>query len=576
MASYKVTRRRVLRSIAGTSIAGIMGTTLSACGGDGGDDIDELAIRVDFNHGIASGDPLSSKVIIWTRATPDKPTQRITLQWEMSTDENFSDVVGKGNVLTTADNDYTVKIDVSGLDADTTYYYRFRYGNKYSPTGRTKTLPTGTIDNVRLALISCANYPAGYFHVYREVANGNFDAVVHVGDYIYEYKSTGYASEDATSLGRVVDPLNEIVSLSDYRLRYAQYHTDADLQAAHASAPFICIWDDHEIANDSWKDGAENHNDGEGLYSDRRIAALKAYYEWLPIRPPSVGEGDIDNLQRRFTFGNLVDLVMVDTRHFAREQPLYFTDFTDPLTHMIDDVALRTAIAEPRDMLGGPQLDWLVNQLGNSVTRWQVLGQQVLMARMMIPAPIMAAINSVDITGGLSAINDAVAAKNTVEADRTQEQIDLLASVVPYNLDAWDGYAVEREELFDAVATLGSKLIVLAGDTHNAWGNQLRRANGDIVGVELATSSVSSPGLEYYLGIGSAVTLLEPSVKTLVDDLKYINLLNRGYLDITFSSDSVTANWRFVSTVKDASYVEALDRNGIATIDHETLTLNVS
>lgn len=575
MTSFNFTRRRVLRGMAGTSIAGILGATLSACGGDSGDDLDDLSIRVDFNHGVASGDPLSNKVIIWTRATPDKPTQRVTLQWQMATDENFADIVGRGSVATSAERDYTVKVDVGNLDADTTYFYRFSYGNQYSPTGRTRTLPSGSVDSVRLAVVSCANYPAGYFHVYREVANGNFDAVLHVGDYLYEYESTGYASEDAAALGRVVDPLNEIVDLDDYRRRYAVYRSDADLQAAHASAPFICIWDDHEVANDAWDEGAENHNAGEGDYSARRVAALQAYYEWLPIRPPSVGERDITNLQRRFTFGNLVDLIMVDTRHFERDEPPYFEDFTDPDTGVIDDVAVRAAIAAERELLGGEQFDWLIDQLDDSDARWQVLGQQVLMGRMMIPAPIMAAINAVDVVGGLAVVDAAVAAKNTPEDQRTQEQIDLLASVVPYNLDAWDGYAAERERLFDAVADIGSKLIVLAGDTHNAWGNQLRRANGDIVGVELATASVSSPGLEYYLGVGSAVTLLEPSVQTLLDDLKYVNLLNRGYLDVTFRNDSVSANWRFVSTVKETTYVEALERNATATIDRATLTLTV-
>jgi alkaline phosphatase D len=567
MSGFKFTRRRVLRGIAGSSAIGLLGTQLAACGGDGGDDLENYTVS--FRHGVASGDPLADRVILWTRATPASGVTQVKLNWHVATDENFDDVVLKGSYTTNAAQDFTVKVDAIGLDDDTEYFYRFAYGDLLSPVGRTKTLPLGTVDRVKLAAISCANYPAGYFHVYREVAEGNFDVIVHLGDYIYEYESTGYASADAVALGRVVDPLNELLTLDDYRLRYAQYRTDPDLQAAHASAPFICVWDDHEVSNDAWESGAENHNNGEGLYSDRKMAALKAYFEWLPIRLPE----QITSLQRRFTFGDLIDLIMVDTRHFKRERAPDFAEFTDT-NGVIDDVAVRAAINAPRALLGPEQLAWLTTQLSNSATRWQVLGQQVLMGRMMIPAPIMAAINSLDIVGGLAAIDAAETAKHA-PLPRSPEQQALLDSVVPYNMDAWDGYSLERDELFETVAGIGSKLIVLAGDTHNAWGNQLRRQGGEIVGVELATASVSSPGLEFYLGIGDAASFLESKVQTLVDDLKFVNLTSRGYLDVTFTPSTVTSNWRFVTTVKEQAYDENIGRNKTATVDYETLTLTV-
>jgi len=569
MSGFNFTRRRVLRGIAGSSVVGLLGGQLAACGSDGGDD--PTLYTTSFRHGVASGDPLADKVILWTRVTAGSNLTQVPLNWEIATDEGFSNIVSSGVYTTSAAQDFTVKIDADGLRANTEYFYRFSYGDLKSPVGRTRTLPVDSVDSVRLAAICCANYPAGYFHVYREVANGNFDAVVHLGDYIYEYQAGGYASEDAAALGRVVDPMNELLTLTDYRRRYAEYRTDPDLQAAHAAAPFICVWDDHEVANDAWKDGAENQNPGEGLYSDRKMAALQAYFEWLPIRLPAV----ISSLQRSFRFGDLIDLVMVDTRHFDRDEALNFADFTDA-DGVIDDVALRAAINAPRNLLGPEQLDWLFTQLRNSTTRWQVLGQQILMGRMMIPAPVMAAINSLQIGDGLAAISAAVAAKGKADIDRTPEEQALLDGVVPYNLDAWDGYGAEREALFDGVGEIGSKLIVLAGDTHNAWGNQLRRLNGDIVGVELATSSVSSPGLEFYLGIGDAIAALEPSVQTLVDDLKFVNLSKRGFLDITFTPTTVTSEWRFVSTVKSEDYIEAIDRNKTATVDYETLTLTVA
>lgn len=569
MADFNFTRRRVLRGLAGSSVVGLLGGHLAACGDSDDDDDDSLPLS--FEHGVASGDPLADRVILWTRVTPSTSATEVDVRWEIATDTNFNAIVQSGSYTTSASQDFTVKIDADGLTENTEYFYRFSRGERRSPVGRTKTLAVGSIDSVKLAAISCANYPAGYFHVYREVADGNFDVIVHLGDYLYEYESTGYASADAVALGRVADPLSELLTLDDYRLRYAQYRSDADLQAAHASAPFICVWDDHEVANDAWENGAENHNDGEGLYSNRKLAGLQAYFEWLPIRMPA----QISSLQRRFTLGDMVDLIMVDTRHFKREIAPEFDEFTD-VNGVIDDVAVRAAINSPRNLLGPDQIAWLTTQLATSSARWQVLGQQVLMGRMMIPAPVMAAINSLDIVGGLAAIDMAVSAKQKAEIDRTPDEQALLDSVVPYNLDAWDGYNLEREQVFDIAAANNSKLIVLAGDTHNAWGSQLRRANGDIVGVELATASVSSPGLEFYLGIGDGASFLEPNVLTLVDDLKFVNLTSRGFIEITFTAATVTSNWCFVSTVKTENYIEAIDRNKTATVDYDTLTLTVA
>ncbi len=280
-----------------------------------------------FAHGVASGDPLSDGVMLWTRATPEGAPPRLALAWELSADENFGRVLRSGTVQAEASRDYTVKVDVRELQPGGTYYYRFRSATGQSSSGRTKTLPTAGVAAVRLAVMSCSNYPAGYFHAYREASRiENLDAFVHLGDYIYEYGAGGYASERAEALGRLYPEDNdgELYSLTDYRRRYALYRSDADLQAMHAAAPCIAVWDDHEVANDAWRDGAENHSADEGDFAARKLAALQAWYEWLPVRPPA-GEQS-EQIYRSFDFGGLLALHMLDTRIIARDRQLDYAD----------------------------------------------------------------------------------------------------------------------------------------------------------------------------------------------------------------------------------------------------------
>ncbi|MBV7315839.1 alkaline phosphatase [Shewanella sp. NIFS-20-20] len=529
-----------------------------------------------FLHGVASGDPTPSAVILWTRVTPEREGE-VKVGWQVARDQGFSDLVHQGSMLTDARRDYTVKVDAQGLEAGHTYYYRFMVGDTVSALGRTKTLPTGAVDSVTLAVLSCANYPAGFFNVYHMAATqANLDAVIHLGDYIYEYGRGQYASDHAAELDREVLPPGEILSLDDYRQRYGQYRGDQDLQALHAAVPFICVWDDHEVANDAWHSGAENHNEGEGDFDARKLAGLQAYFEWLPIRPWR--EGEWQEIYRSFNFGDLVDLHMLDTRHVGRDQPYDYTQFIDAATGAFDGDAFLAAVSDVnRTMLGQTQLLWLQGQLLTATGRWQVLGQQVLMGRMLLPAAIatqqltipefahlaqLAQLAARAQAGDPSLTAQELAYLQVNQAQLTPEALALLQlPSIPYNLDAWDGYAYEREVIMATARSRAKDLVVLAGDTHNAWANQLHDINGNRVGVEFATSSVSSPGLEYYLSLDSnQIPAIEAAVTDLVTDLQYCNLHDRGLMVVMFTPDKVTTEWMFVDSLASREYQTLSER----------------
>jgi len=552
--SPKITRRALVRGLATSSLLPLLGGNLVGCSDSSGDSdqaFDDIAVT--FEHGVASGDPLTDRVILWTRVTPESDG-RIRVNWEIATDPGFNDIVNSGTGITSAGVDYTVKVDAGGLRPGTRYHYRFTSGNTVSPTGASRTLPAGTVSAASFAVISCSNYPAGYFNVYREVAGLDVDAVLHLGDYIYEYPPGGYASARAGEFGRVVEPPNELYSLSDYRTRYAQYRSDPDLQAAHASHPFLVVWDDHEVANNGWREGAENHDPAtEGDFTARKLAAIQAWYEWLPVRPPAEVE---EIIYRNFRYGDLLDLMMLDTRYVARDRPYTYAEFATG--SMIDVPAARAAFgAADRSMLGDTQLGWLREQLSGSAAHWQVLGQQVLIGRYQVPAPIMEALDPSlpegSLEDGLAAVTTALQALRKAPEDRTPEEQALLDSTIPYNLDAWDGYEYERDQLLNFARDLGSRLVVLAGDTHNAWSSQLTTADGAIAGVEFGGTSVSSPGLEDALG-AEAAGIFENIITTLVNDLKYANLNNRGYLHLALTPEQLVAEHRFVDRVDSPDY----------------------
>ena len=279
-----------------------------------------------FKHGVASGDPASDSVVLWTRITTS--TESVQVQWELATDAAFFDIVSSGETTATASADYTVKVIPGDLTPGQNYYYRFMSGEEISPVGRTKTLPTGALDRLAIALVSCSNYAFGYFNAYAAIAEDEaIDIVLHTGDYIYEYGANGWGKETATALGRLHDPPQEIITLVDYRIRHAQYKTDAGSLAMHAAHPFVACWDDHESANNPWKDGAQNHqSDTEGDWATRRDASLQAYYEWMPIREPEPGMSRAE-FWRTYKFGDLATLITLETRHTARGEQVDYHKF---------------------------------------------------------------------------------------------------------------------------------------------------------------------------------------------------------------------------------------------------------
>lgn len=579
----KISRRELIQK----SLFGFGALSLSVgfTGCNDSSDQESSTLKVNFEHGVASGDPLKDRVILWTRLTPNDSSARLQVTWQIALDDQFKQIVKTDKVTTAASQDFTVKVDATGLIPDQSYFYRFIFGDKISPVGRTKTLPTST-SKVSFAVCSCSNYPAGHFYVYREMAKQNVDVIIHLGDYIYEYGATGYATEEAKELGRTLPADNdkEIIKLDDYRKRYALYREDLDLQAAHQRHPFIVIWDDHELANDTWREGAENHQPDEGPFLERKLAALQAYFEWMPIRPV---DDQHTKIYRQFDFGNLVQLTMLDTRIIARDEQL---DYDDYLTATGLDIAkFQADLTNPaRTLMGYTQRDWLLGKLQQSTATWNVLGQQILMTKMLVPAELLFAL--AEITSGnpsdetLEKMNAQIAELITLKirlqkGDPTltvQEKARVL-TVAPYNLDAWDGYFAEREILYGTLAQLKKKVVVLAGDTHNAWSSNLYSKDGAFVGVELATSSVSSPGLEKYLNIPLAqLQQFEFAFNTLIDELNYCNLNQRGYLMVQFDETQVQSQWIYLDSIKKPVYAIDQSRGYQLSLDKNLLPMKTA
>lgn len=558
-------RRQFVIRLASLATVASSGMALSACMGDGG----EPPV---FSYGVCSGDPLADRVMLWTHAQVPNSSESVPLTYEVATDASFATLVSSGSTLASAASGHTAKADATGLAAGKDYFFRFRSGDTISPVGRKRTLPAAGATSVSLAVFSCSNYPAGYFNVYAEAAKSGALFAVHLGDFIYEYGADGYASTDAKALGRVVEPANECLSLADYRKRYAQYRSDPDSKVFSASLPLIAVWDDHEVANDTHKDGAENHTaTTEGSFAARRAAAIQAWHEWMPVRAPDAS--NLMKIYRSFDFGGLAALHMLDTRVIGRDKQVEFAELLNPATTA---TAQATLASTSRTIMGSTQLQWLQGQLAASKATWQVLGQQVLMARMEFPVSILTHLNpdntSPDaLAAGQKAITDYLTAKGTAAqapallTDAQKALLDTkLNPKLGYNLDAWDGYPVEREIVLSTAAKLGKKLVVLAGDTHNAWCSRLTLVNGTVVGQEYGTSSVSSPGFEEYLSaLPPAQT--KQIFEGVVNDLRYADTSRRGFLLMNFTPTEAKGTFCFVSTVKSRTY----------TVD-ATTTLNFS
>lgn len=516
-----------------------------------------------FAHGVASFDPTDNQIILWTRVSPaNTASTKVSLTYQLATDSGFRTVVKTEAVDALADDDFTVSIDLSGLSSNTPYFYRFTITgtNTTSVVGETRTLPKGAERNeVKIAFCSCSNYPAGLFNVYGAIAASDADVVLHLGDYIYEYGAGQYGSNPTTiGLNRTHLPANEILTLDDYRTRFRQYRTDPQLQLAHQKKPFICVWDDHEVANDAWKDGAQNHQANEGAFSTRKANALKAYHEYIGIRTLVDAQ-----IYRSFTFGNILNLHMLDTRLIGRDKQLDYTAYVNSAGQLDTTAFQRDWLNPQRTMLGSTQLSWLGQALASGTAAWQVLGQQVLMAKMYLPIELLLSITQAEAESTQGTISPATIQRVQSQVleltglksralakdpTLTPQELARVNTVLPYNLDAWDGYPAEREAVY-ALAK-GKKLIALAGDTHNAWYSDLLANGGALVGKEVATPSVTSPGFEGIVGNNAAIlNIFEQALMLLIDDLQYANISKKGYSMITFSPSRAVSEWRYVENI---------------------------
>lgn len=497
--------------------------------------------KVKFDHGVASGDPLQDKVIIWTRTAPmdENYSGEVMVVWEMAETEDFLNITKTGTFITDANRDFTVKVDVTGLNAGQKYYYRFRAGNETSVTGETKTLKASGLDELNLAVVSCSNYPWGYFNGYRAIAeSGPFDAVIHLGDYIYEYPVGVYESPNAAKMGRQVKPENEIVSVSDYRTRYALYRSDEDLQEVHRKYPFITTWDDHEFANNAYATGAENHSVDEGDWGQRRKNATKVYMEWMPVR---VTDGGLPTV-RSFEFGDMATLAMLDTRIVGRERPLeYGRDVEMGPDGKPDYAAFHKRLeTEERSLIGKTQEQWLDKTLENSAKRnvpWQILGQQIIMSYR--PEPPL----------------DGIFTPEEIETFSAGERLSMqVASELGgfYNPDAWDGYQPARKRVLDILDKHAGNPIVLTGDTHCAWAMSLTdKKDGKHYGAEFGVQGITSPGRGDRL---PKVKQVEQAYYDHLDHMALANIKGRGYMTMKITSEETITNWYVLSTIESREF----------------------
>jgi len=540
------------------ALAGAAGLGVAACSGS--ETLPSFAPRPTaegvFKHGVASGDPDQSSIMLWTAITTDTVSGPVRV--ELAEDPSFEIIRVSAEAAQSgaAVNSMTpFKLLADGLEAGRDYWFRFVYGDEISPVGQTRTLPEGTIDQYKIAAFSCSNYPAGFFNAYRAAADrDDIDLVVHLGDYIYEYGVGGYAMEDAERLSRVVEPAHEIVSYEDYVIRHALYSADPDLQALKAKAPWVLIWDDHETANNAHLTGAENHDpdQGEGDWTTRRDEALRAFYAWLPVR-------EAENPLARYgamEIGDLATVIFLESRLLARSAEQGYEDFPVPLDADGDDPEVRAQVqawledtvgGEDRTLLGAEQFDFVEQTLGQSVQAgkpWRVFANQVLMGKANFPdytkeTPIW-------MRWGMRMIGGEV--WDTVQRTKFG---------MPFTLDTWDGFPVERERLFNAARTAAADFIVLTGDSHNFWTVDLANDAGERVGVEFGVTSVTSPSdYEYVnapgLDFGAMTEKANPHIL-------HHEVYTRGYVLLTLTPEDAVADFVSVSTIKDTAFETGLE-----------------
>ncbi|HWC12686.1 MAG TPA: alkaline phosphatase D family protein [Acidimicrobiales bacterium] len=463
-----------------------------------------------FAHGVASGDPVADGVVLWTRLSPSGAGP-LDLRWQVATTPDLGQVVAEGHTEAVAERDFTVKVDVGGLDPGTTYYYRFESAGRLSPVGRTRTAPTGVTERIRLGVVSCACWSHGFFNAYRHLAERDVDLVLHLGDYIYE---DGDAWEE---VDRVHQPPHRLRTLADYRSRHAQYKTDLDLQELHRRHPMVALWDDHDVAGNAWRDGAADHDpDADGDWGRRRAAAIRAYLEWLPVRTPD--ESRPDRIHRSFRLGDLVDLTVLDTRLAGRDRPA--AEGERPVA----------AIGRERSLLGAEQWAWLRAELRSSSARWHVLANQVMVAPLRV----------LDIPGPLRRLVPG-----------------LVAGGVGVNSGQWDGYPEERARLFALLEERGlQNVVVLTGDLHSSWAGELTldpKGRTEAVGVEFVTPSVTSRSFaeEVAPPVPGGRAALRRLVASQNPHFRFFDLEGHGYVLMDVTPERLRAEFWHVRTVAE-------------------------
>jgi len=467
---------------------------------------------VSFLHGVASGDPLSDRVILWTRVTPDRDSgEDVSVSVTVASDLAMQQTVASYTATASASSDYCVKQDATGLQPDRWYYYQFSVGDQVSPVGRTRTFPASKtfIDRARFAVVSCANYPYGFFSVYRAVANhADLDFVLHLGDYLYEYGAGEYGDFPE----RDPQPPHEMITLADYRQRHAQYKTDEDLQAVHQQFPMIAVWDDHESTDNSYRDGAGNHDPlTEGDWAARKQISQQAYFEWLPIRPREPGNHSV--IYRNFSFGDLIDLTMLDTRLEGRDEQLSIP--ADPGRN-----------DEDRHLISEQQMDFLLNSLSESNSQWRFIGQQVMFAQLNIAEIPSLSERHAQLRGNLSAIN----------------------------MDQWDGYAADRLKILNHIDDNDiDNVVILTGDIHTSWASEIYRNPGTLLGdlfdkalaAEFVTPAVTSPGFPD--GVAELAGVVIPVANP---HIRYVEAKSRGFILVDVTRQRAQGEFYYAQSIE--------------------------
>ncbi len=498
-----------------------------------------------FSHGVASGDPDISSVVIWTRVSHINQSAKVN--WFVATDKKFTNIIKKGKITTDSQRDFTVKVIVTDLELGKRYFYKFEVNKETSPVGKTKTLPVGHVEKLVLAVATCSNYPFGHFNAYDAIANDpSVDLIVHLGDYIYEYGIDGYGGEAGKKINRNHKPIHEILSLDDYRKRHAQYKSDKGSQALHAQHPLVVIWDDHETANNPWMEGAKNHQINEGDWQARREASLQAYYEWLPIRDP-IKKEDRKNYWRHYKFGDLASLITLESRHTGRSEQVSYNKHLKQIKTSQQAQAFLQDNVEPeeRNMLSKEMEAFLKTELAESVKhgrRWRIIGNQTLIARSTSPK-----------------LDDPFFAELTTKLDpkakkMLEELVHLGEFDLPADLDTWDGYPAARERFYQIANDANARdLLVISGDSHSYWANTLFDRNDLAMGVELGATGISSPrsllamgeeALEKYDGLNAGHN----------KEINWTDGRHQGFIRLELNHHGAHADFITVSNVKSTDY----------------------